>query len=179
MLFFSKKKEKEEKKLEEKPAKVDSEKKPVVKKDSEEKKEAVEKKAESKKKSMKDLYKEDGGRGKKIKKSQEEPRIKKETKKTVIETDAYRILVRPLITEKASVMGSQNKYVFVVNTQANKIEIAQAIEDVYGVRPVGVNIIKMKGKFVTRGRFIGKRKDWKKAIITLPEGESIQVYEGI
>ncbi len=92
---------------------------------------------------------------------------------------AYRILVKPLITEKATNLGGQNKYVFIVNIDANKIEVAKAIEEVYGVKPSGVNIVKMKGKQVSRGRVIGRRKNFKKAIVTLKKGEAIKVYEGV
>jgi len=102
-------------------------------------------------------------------------------KKKAIKKDsaAYKILKKPLVTEKATVLGSLNKYVFEVSNEANKIEIAKAIFQVYGVKPVNINIIKVGGKKVRYGRTLGKRKDWKKAIITLPEGESIKVYEGV
>jgi large subunit ribosomal protein L23 len=92
---------------------------------------------------------------------------------------AYRVLVKPLITEKASVAGTLNKYSFVVSLDANKVEISKAIEEVYGVKPVRVNVVRMEGKAVRTGRFPGKRKDWKKAIVTLPEGKTIQIYEGV
>ncbi|MBD3248173.1 50S ribosomal protein L23 [Candidatus Falkowbacteria bacterium] len=92
---------------------------------------------------------------------------------------AYRVLVRPLITEKATELSSLNKYAFEVCTDANKIEVAQAVKEVYGIKPVSVNILKMKGKKVVRGRYTGKRKDWKKAIVTLPKGKTIRIYEGI
>ena len=62
---------------------------------------------------------------------------------------------------------------------ANKIEIAKAVNDVYGVKPVSVNIIKTKGKKTRSGRVTGKRKDWKKAVVTLKKGESIKIYEGV
>ena len=62
---------------------------------------------------------------------------------------------------------------------ANKIMIARSIEQVYGVKPVKVNIIRLKGKIVSSRRLRGKRKDWKKAIITLPAGKNINIYEGV
>lgn len=92
---------------------------------------------------------------------------------------AFRVLVKPLITEKATDLSAHNQYVFVVSDKANKIEVAKAINLVYGVKPVSVNIISMKGKVVTRGRIKGQRKDWKKAIVTLKKGESIKIYEGV
>lgn len=92
---------------------------------------------------------------------------------------AFRVLVKPLITEKATELGAHNQYAFVVSRAANKIEVAKAIQAVYGVKPLGVNMISMKGKIVTRGRIKGQRKDWKKAIVTLKKGESIKIYEGV
>jgi len=94
-------------------------------------------------------------------------------------SSAYRILLQPMITEKATNLGGQNKYVFMVEINANKIEVAKAIEDVYGVKPTDVNIVKMKGKVVRRGRVSGRRKDFKKAIVTLAKGQTIKVYEGV
>jgi large subunit ribosomal protein L23 len=92
---------------------------------------------------------------------------------------AGRILIKPLITEKGSVMSISGKYLFAVSDKANKIEIEKAIFEVYGVKPLKVNIINMEGKIKRHGRTTGKRKDWKKAIVTLPKGKTIQVYEGI
>lgn len=92
---------------------------------------------------------------------------------------AYRVLVKPLVTEKATNLSGQNKYVFIVDISTNKIEVAKAISEVYGVKPSQVNIVKMKGKQVSRGRTIGRRKDFKKAIVTLKKGETIKVYEGV
>ncbi len=89
------------------------------------------------------------------------------------------VLVKPLVTEKSSVLGVENKYIFMVAIDANKIKVAEAIEAAYGIRPTKVNIINVEGKTKNRGRIVGKRKDWKKAIVTLPEGKTIQVYEGI
>jgi large subunit ribosomal protein L23 len=92
---------------------------------------------------------------------------------------AYKTLVKPLITEKAATLGSLDKYAFAVSDKSNKIEVADAIKEVYGVKPVAVNIIAVKGKKVRYGRTMGKRKDWKKAIVTLPKGKTINIYEGV
>ncbi|MDD5032006.1 MAG: 50S ribosomal protein L23 [Patescibacteria group bacterium] len=89
------------------------------------------------------------------------------------------MLLKPLVTEKATNLGVLNKYVFAVSPKANKIEIAEAIKAVYGVKPVGINIIKGEGKTVRSGRTFGKRKDWKKAIVALPAGKTIKIYEGV
>lgn len=157
-LFSKKKKEEDKKKIDKESVKIDN--------------------GVKDKKSMKDLYS-----GEKIEKGQEnrESKEKKEEKKTgeSKNKNAYRILVKPLITEKASVQGADHKYFFAVDKNANKIEIAKAINEVYGVKPVGVNIINMIGKKARHGRIFGKRKDWKKAIVKLPKGTSIKIYEGV
>lgn len=92
---------------------------------------------------------------------------------------SHNILIKPLVTEKASNLGAENKYVFVVAAGANKIDVAKAVSAVFGVTPTKVNLINYDGKKVTRGRVRGQRKDWKKAIVTLAKGESIKVYEGV
>jgi len=119
--------------------------------------------------SMKDLYGEAPAAG--------------ETTKTKIQkgvaSRAYRILIKPLVTEKASVLGTENKYAFAVAIDANKIEIAKAVKEIYGIKPTAVNVIRMDGKLTRTGRSKGQRKDWKKAIVTLPQGKAIQVYEGV
>jgi len=93
--------------------------------------------------------------------------------------NAYKILIKPLVTEKVSNLGVLNKYVFAVAPGANKIEVAKAVKEVYGIKPLGVNMIKLEGKKARYGRSVGKRKDWKKAIVTLPVGQTIKVYEGV
>ncbi len=103
-----------------------------------------------------------------------EPAKKRESRGRKI---AYEILVRPLVTEKASGLAVINQYVFAVQPKANKVEIKKAIEELYGVSPIAVNIIKMRGKHVRYGRTQGRTKNWKKAVITLKKGESIKIYE--
>ncbi|MFC1599130.1 50S ribosomal protein L23, partial [Patescibacteria group bacterium] len=93
--------------------------------------------------------------------------------------NAYKVLLKPLITEKATDLVEQNKYSFAVALQTNKIEVKKAIKALYGVEPISVNIIRMRGKRVGYGRISGKRKNWKKAIITLKAGDKIEVYEGV
>lgn len=93
--------------------------------------------------------------------------------------NAYKVLISPLISEKAADGSKFNQYTFLVNTDSNKSEIKKAILAVYGVLPVKVNIIYAQGKKINFGKFRGKRKDWKKAIITLSKEEQIQIYEGI
>lgn len=117
--------------------------------------------------SMQDLYSEGGKKAD----------GKSETKRKY--DQAYRWIVKPLVTEKATVLNTLNQYVFAVAKEANKIEVAKAIESIYGVKPVAVNMLRVSGKNVRFGRTKGKRKDWKKAVVTLPAGKSIKVYEGV
>ena len=108
---------------------------------------------------------------------------KKEKKKSDVirgkTAQAYKVLVKPLVTEKASNLGVLNKYVFEIATNMNKIEVKKAIRTIYNVEPVKINIAKFKGKNVRYGRVKGKTKSWKKAIITLKPGDKIEVYEGV
>lgn len=92
---------------------------------------------------------------------------------------AYRILLRPLVSEKATIAHAENKYIFEVDTRANKIEVKKAIEEVYGTVPAAVNIINQDGKTVRFGQRKGRTKNVKKAIVTLKKGDSITIYEGI
>lgn len=89
------------------------------------------------------------------------------------------VIVRPLVTEKSAVLGAANTYIFVVTKQANRIAVRSAIKEMYGITPVRVNIQNVPGKWVRFGRSQGKRSDWKKALVTLPKGKTINVYEGV
>jgi len=100
-------------------------------------------------------------------------------KKTIDHALTSRVLIKPLITEKATNLGAENKYIFVVSASANKISVAKAVEATYGVKPTSVNLLNVSGKKVTRGRISGQRKDWKKAVVTLKKGEAIKIYEGV
>ncbi len=93
--------------------------------------------------------------------------------------DAYKILIMPIITEKTTAMSVNNQYVFMVARRTNKIEVKKAIAQVYGVTPVKVRIINVKGKEVKTGRVTGRTKDWKKAIVSIKEGEKIEIYETV
>ena len=94
------------------------------------------------------------------------------------------ILIRPIFTEKiARLSETENKYAFEVYSGANKIEIKNEIEKKFDVKVVNVNTMVQRGKIrqqMTRaGRFYGRRPDWKKAIITLAEGEKIELFENV
>lgn len=107
-------------------------------------------------------------------------KVEKVAAKTPVNlADTSSVIVKPLISEKAATLASDNQYVFVVEKNANRIQVRNAIKGLYGVEPVSVNIMNVQGKKVRFGRRKGKRSDWKKAIVTLPEGQSINVYEGV
>lgn len=89
------------------------------------------------------------------------------------------IIVRPYMTEKVSMLQeNDNKIAFVVDRDANKIEIRNAVESKFNVQVKKVSTINLKGKIKKMGRFQGRRPNWKKAIITLQEGSSIDFFEG-
>jgi len=91
----------------------------------------------------------------------------------------YDIIVRPLITEKSSLLKeSGNQYVFEVRRGANKIEIKKAIEKLFKVKVRSVHVTNMEGKKKRLGRFTGKKPDWKKAIVTLRREDKITIFEG-
>ena len=92
----------------------------------------------------------------------------------------YDIIKRPLITEKTSIQKeAANQVSFEVDCRANRVEIKRAIEKIFNVRVSGVKTMQVKGKTKQRGRIVGKRKDWKKAIVTLRPGERIDFFEGV
>ena len=92
----------------------------------------------------------------------------------------HEILKRPLITEKSTIQKeTKNQLTFEVNRKANKVEIRRAVEKVFNVRVVDVRTIQMKGKVKRFGRILGKRQDWKKAVVTLAPGEHVEFFEGV
>ena len=92
----------------------------------------------------------------------------------------YNIIQRPVITEKAtSQKEKDNKISFVVHPKANKIQIREAVERLLEVKVDRVNVMNIEGKKKRMGRFEGKRSDWKKAVITLREGEKLELIEGV
>lgn len=89
------------------------------------------------------------------------------------------ILLRPVVSEKSYALIDENKYTFIVAPDANKTEIKIAVEAVFGVKVIAVNTQNRKGK-VRRTRFgFGKRPDLKRAIVTLADGESIDIFGSI
>lgn len=89
--------------------------------------------------------------------------------------DARDIVKRPLVTEKSVDNAGLHKYTFEVDHRANKIQIRKAVEEIFKVRVRKVNTMNFKGKRRAFGRNIGQTSDWKKAIVTLREGEKIEL----
>lgn len=89
----------------------------------------------------------------------------------------YGVLVSPLITEKSAREEQFGKYTFEVASGATKTAISEAVETRYGVAPVKVNVVNLPGKVKRFGRYWGKQTDTRKAIVTLPKGKTINVYE--
>ena len=91
----------------------------------------------------------------------------------------YDTILAPVITEKATVLSEQNKVVFRVAKEATKDEIADAVEALFKVQVVKVNTINTLGKIKRFRGVLGKRNDMKKAIVTLAEGQSIDITTGL
>ena len=103
---------------------------------------------------------------------------KKHVKPRVLKSDtrnAHRVLIRPVLTEKTTRLTSNNQYVFAVPRGVGKIEVREAVYATYGVRPIRVTTSTVHGKLVRFGRLSGNQKTWKKAVVTLPAGKTIDV----
>ncbi|KPK23743.1 MAG: 50S ribosomal protein L23 [Nitrospira bacterium SG8_3] len=88
------------------------------------------------------------------------------------------VLIRPLLTEKITAIREvKNGVAFAVHRHATRIDIRRAVETVFSVKVASVNVMNVRGKKKRQGRFSGKRADWRKAFITLKEGEKIELYE--
>jgi large subunit ribosomal protein L23 len=93
--------------------------------------------------------------------------------------ELLRVLKQPIISEKSFSMAEDGKYVFMVNPGATKTEISQAVEKAFKVHVISVNTIIVKGKTKRFGKIFGKRSDYKKAIVTIKSGETIEDFKGI
>lgn len=92
----------------------------------------------------------------------------------------YDIIIRPVVTEKTNIQKeAANQVTFEVDRKANRIEVRRAIERIFNVRVANVRTMQVRGKFKRRGRVLGKRRDWKKAIVTLRPGQRIEFFEGV
>jgi large subunit ribosomal protein L23 len=96
--------------------------------------------------------------------------------------DAFSTILRPVVSEKSTILGDQGKYIFEVAPTANKIEIKRAVELAFANKKVqvsSVNIVHVSGKVRRRGRSVGMTRSWKKAIVTLRAGQRLDLFEGV
>lgn len=93
--------------------------------------------------------------------------------------ELLKVLKQPVISEKSFATADQGKYVFLVDINATKIEITKAVEKAFKVHVTDVNTITVKGKVKKFGKVFGRRSDYKKAIVTVKKGESIEDFKGI
>lgn len=121
-------------------------------------------------------------------------KTKEESKKKVVEntkvvkiqkeiknknSKIHKVLLKPVVSEKATDLEINGKYVFIVSKTANKLEVKRAVKDLYGVLPISVSIINVEGKKKRFGATIGRKSDYKKAIISLAKGKTIHIHEGV
>ena len=92
--------------------------------------------------------------------------------------NSRQVIVRPVISEKSYALLTANKYTFRVHERANKTQVRQAIEDIFGVRVTGVRTAWVKPKPKRRGWTAGKTREWKKAIVELHPEDTIELFEG-
>ena len=91
---------------------------------------------------------------------------------------AEEVIIKPIITERSSMDMQEGKYTFKVNKKATKVEIAKAVEKLFGVKVLSVNTISVKGKQKRVGAHVGMTSDWKKAIVTIDTNPSEETYLG-
>lgn len=92
---------------------------------------------------------------------------------------ADEIIIRPIISERSMQLVEENKYAFFVDKRANKVQIKKAIEELFEVDVEAVNTVNITGKKKRLGRNLGRTPDRKKAIVTLKDGEKIELFEGL
>jgi large subunit ribosomal protein L23 len=94
--------------------------------------------------------------------------------------NVHDIIIKPVVTEKTTDQLEKNgAYTFVVARDANKIQIGRAIEELFGVKVREVRTMRYAGKQRRVGRFTGRRSSWKKAVVTLRAGDTIEIFEGV
>jgi len=113
------------------------------------------------------------------------PAAKKEKTQTTtlrrgeVFSHARGVILGPAVTEKAAALQSQKQYVFAIRPVANKIMVRQAIKEIYGVTPEKIRIVNLPAKKVRFGRYAGARKRRKKAIVTIPADQTIDIHKGV
>ena len=116
------------------------------------------------------------------KKEEKEKPVKVESKEKqvkLVRHETTRVILAPVVTEKAAHLTAKGTYVFRVASQATRVQVASAFKELYGVQPTKVNIIVARAETVRFGRSLGRTKAWKKAYVQVPAGKQIQVYEAV
>ena len=146
------------------------------KKSAEKKEKPVKKEKPAEKKKVKKVEKEKAVKklAKPAKKENLKPVLRKKTKEKIL---IDKFLKSPWVTEKATDLAKQNKYIFKVDKKANKIKVKRAIEKMYDVQVIGVNIINIHPKPRRLGRTIGLKPGFKKAIVAVAEGDKIEIIK--
>jgi large subunit ribosomal protein L23 len=146
------------------------------KKTAEKKEKPVKKEKPAKKKEVKNVKKEKAVKkpAKPAKKENLKPALRKKTKEKIL---IDKFLKSPWVTEKATDLAKQNKYIFKVDKKADKIKVKKAIEKMYDVQVIGVNIINIHPKPRRLGRTVGLKPGFKKAIVALAEGDKIEIIK--
>ncbi|MDP2663235.1 MAG: 50S ribosomal protein L23 [Dehalococcoidia bacterium] len=91
----------------------------------------------------------------------------------------FNVLLRPIITEKNTLLGEHGKYTFEVDRKANKPQVREAVEKAFKVKVVSVNVCNMPGKLRRVGRSRGLTSPWRKAVVTLQVGQKLELFEGV
>jgi large subunit ribosomal protein L23 len=92
--------------------------------------------------------------------------------------DARQVIVRPVVSEKSYALMAEGKYTFRVHDRAHKLQVAQAVEEIFDVHVRSVHTAKVNSKPKRRGLHSGRSRSWKKAIVQLAPGERIELFEG-
>jgi len=95
-----------------------------------------------------------------------------------VSLDARQVLISPVVSEKSYSLITDRKYTFKVHKDAHKTQVRQAVEELFDVKVQAVNIIQVRSKPKRRGMVRGRKPGWKKAIVQLREGQSIEIFEG-
>lgn len=97
----------------------------------------------------------------------------------VVRQETTRVILSPVVSEKAAYLSAKNVYAFAVSPKATRVQIAAAFKELYGVQPKQVNVVVNRGEYVRFGRNFGRTKSWKKAYVTVPAGKQVQIYEAV
>lgn len=114
-----------------------------------------------------------------VKKAEKAPKETKIKKGVEVSKKTLDIIIGPVVSEKAAQLAQQNVVVFKVRKDANRVAVRNAVRELYKVTPVRVNIVSVRGKWVRFGRFQGRQGDHKKALVYLPKGTSLDIFEGV